>query len=92
MFSMCSELTPRAPILYSRIAQFMQPCVWPDDMIGESSGFHVDNPEYYVVNRFAALIVNRPNFYKQYKNLQEYTIPVEYQLLNEFRCTKRHIW
>ena len=27
MFSMCSELTPRAPILDSRIAQFMQPCV-----------------------------------------------------------------
>ena len=26
MFSMCSELTPRAPILDSRIAQFMQPC------------------------------------------------------------------
>ena len=26
MFSMCSELTPRAPIPDSRIAQFMQPC------------------------------------------------------------------
>ena len=25
MFSMCSELTPRAPIPDSRIAQFMQP-------------------------------------------------------------------
>ena len=25
MFSMCSELTPHAPISYSRIAQFMQP-------------------------------------------------------------------
>ena len=29
MFSMCSELTPRAPIPDSRIAQFMQPCVQP---------------------------------------------------------------
>ena len=28
MFSMCSELTPRAPILDRRIAQFMQP--WAD--------------------------------------------------------------
>ena len=27
MFSMCSELTPRAPIPDSRIAQFMQPCL-----------------------------------------------------------------
>ena len=26
MFSMCSELTPRAPIPDSRITQFMQPC------------------------------------------------------------------
>ena len=26
MFSMCSELTPRAPILDTRIAQLMQPC------------------------------------------------------------------
>ena len=26
MFSMCSKLTPRAPIPDSRIAQFMQPC------------------------------------------------------------------
>ena len=70
MFSMCSELTPHAPIPDSRIAQFMQPCVWPDDMIGESSGFHVDNPEYCVVDRFAALLVNRPNFYKQHKTFK----------------------
>ena len=28
MFSMCSELTPRAPIPDSRIAQFMQPCLY----------------------------------------------------------------
>ena len=27
MFSMCAELTPRAPIPDSRIAQFMQPCL-----------------------------------------------------------------
>ena len=26
MFSMCSELTPRAPIPDTRIPQFMQPC------------------------------------------------------------------
>ena len=26
MFSMCSELTPRARILHTRIPQFMQPC------------------------------------------------------------------
>ena len=30
MFSMCSELTPRAPIPDSRIAQFMQPCLTLD--------------------------------------------------------------
>ena len=58
----------------------------------EFSGFHFENPEYCVVDSFAALFVNRPNFHKKHKNLQEYTIPVEYQLLNEFRCTKRHIW
>ena len=29
MFSMCSELTPLAPIPDSRIAQFMQPCLEP---------------------------------------------------------------
>ena len=30
MFSMCFELTPRAPILDSRIVQFMQPCGIPN--------------------------------------------------------------
>ena len=30
MFSMCSELTPRAPIPDTRIPQLMQPCVYFD--------------------------------------------------------------
>ena len=35
---MCSELTPRAPNLDSRIAQFMQPCHDDDDLGAESIG------------------------------------------------------
>ena len=31
MFSMCSELTPRARILDTRIPQLMQPCSGDDD-------------------------------------------------------------
>ena len=30
MFSMCSELTPRAPIPDTRIPQLMQPCAYPN--------------------------------------------------------------
>ena len=33
MFSMCSELTPRAPIPDSRIAQFMQPCLTDEEVL-----------------------------------------------------------
>ena len=33
MFSMCSELTPRAPVPDNRIPQLMQPCLTPSPIL-----------------------------------------------------------
>ena len=51
MFSMCSELTPRAPIPDTRIPQLMQPCRWviPDRkhqlILPCAGGYHTVVPD-----------------------------------------------
>ena len=42
MFSMCSELTPRAHIPDTRIPQLMQPCYWPCTIIHQPVPLHTD--------------------------------------------------
>ena len=43
MFSMCSELTPRAPIPDTRIPQLMQPCVYDEQCDDDNGVFVVKN-------------------------------------------------
>ena len=45
MFSMCSELTPRAPVPDNRIPQLMQPCVCGGGAIWMSGTDGMDGPD-----------------------------------------------
>ena len=55
MFSMCSELTPRARIPDTRIPQLMQPCLpgsqWPGHR-GTFSFDAVDRPSFTIYSKF----------------------------------------
>ena len=46
MFSMCSELTPRAPVPDNRIPQLMQPCVLLGWWVGGAAGDGM-GPDYW---------------------------------------------